>query len=223
MELAEIVTDLITDGHLEVRRLGTRSKYDYIAFFSKEQSELKRFGDLIYKNFGIKGKIREWGSDKRISYILSNAGVVRYLLKAGVTAGSKVSTDFVVPPWVLEEDRRIIRVFIRRCFTCDGSILYDKDRKRWIIHFTTHKELSLIESGEKYLEQLRKLLRSFRIKSSNITTSDRYIRSRDREKIVGLRFKIYDMHSIINYARYIGFDLNYKNARLKKAVLWAEN
>jgi hypothetical protein len=94
MELAEIVTDLITDGHLEVRRLGTRSKYDYIAFFSKEQSELKRFGDLIYKNFGIKGKIREWGSDKRISYILSNAGVVRNPLKVGVPAVARSAPIF---------------------------------------------------------------------------------------------------------------------------------
>lgn len=223
IELAEIIADLITDGHLQVRRLNGRSKYDYAWFFSKEESELLRFSRLIYKNFGTKGTIREWGSGKRRSYILSNANVVRYLLKAGAIPGSKVSTDFTIPSWILNSSNRVIQVFLKRCLTCDGSILYDKNGKRWIIHFTTHKELSLIESGTKYLEQLRTLLRSFKIKTSNITTSDRYIRSKDGKTVVGLRFKIYNKRSIINYAKYIGFDLDYKNARLREAVLWAES
>lgn len=221
IDLAEVVADLITDGHLQARMLNGRQKYDYIGFFSKEESELRRFGKLVYKNFGVKGKIREWGSAKRKGYIISNANLVRYLIKVGVPAGSKVTTNFSVPNWILEANSKVVRVFLKRCFTCEGSILHDKNRSRWVIHFTTHKELSLIESGKKYLDQLRMLLRSFRIESSNITTSDRYIRSKDKKAMVGLRFKIYKKPSIVNYAKYIGFDLSYKNARLKEATKWA--
>lgn len=211
----------MTDGHLEVRTVNGRQKYDYIGFFSKDESELQRFSRLVYRNFGVRGRIREWGSGKRKSYIASNANLVRYLLQAGVPAGSKVICDFSIPPWILSGSSDVTRRFLRRCFTCEGSILYDKNRRRWVIHFTTHKELSLIKSGKRYLEQLRRLLRSFKIESSNVTTSDRYIRPKDGRTMIGLRFKIYNKRSILHYARYIGFDLKYKSARLKAAMKWA--
>ena len=226
LNLASIIAYLITDGHVQVRLRNNRNKYDYFGLFSKDENQLRKFNNLVYKTFGVKGKIREWGKRKfgtSKGCIISNAKIVKYLVECGVPYGDKVISKFQIQDLILNGDNEIIKTFLKICFTCEGSIFYSKKYDRWIIHFTNHKEISIVDDGKKYLESFRELLKRFGVETSNVTINEKYIRPKDNKMICCLRFRINKKQSIINYGKYIGFDTKDKNSKLKQSMKWARN
>ena len=108
-ELAGIVADLMGDGHLQD---GKKLRLDYT---SKSVTELKRFGNEIYKLFKVKGKIRHCNTNNygTMNYGVNCKPLVRVLKLIGVPTGSKVLTKFTIPKWIIQ-DKALFSRFINR-------------------------------------------------------------------------------------------------------------
>ena len=86
-ELAEICGYLITDGFIDVRKYYNSKKYSIVGYISKYKRELQNFDELVFKVFGVNGKIQDWGirtSGTSYGYIISNSFVTRTLVLCGV-------------------------------------------------------------------------------------------------------------------------------------------
>jgi len=224
--VAGIVADLISDGHLQIRKIDDKLKYNYIGFFSEDRKQLEYFNKRIYRIFGIRGTIREWGFRKNgrsKACIVSNSNVVKILSKIGVPHGDKVSSQFKIPIWIKSGDREIQSSFIRRMMNCEGSIGYDKNSKRWEIRITMHKLADLENNGRKFLDDIRDILKNFEIETTRVFVNRKYTRPKDNKVVLSLTFKILRKNSILNYSKFIGFDSEYKKERLQKAIQWAIN
>lgn len=216
VELAEIAADLMTDGHIAVRNYYNSKKYSYVGFFSDDLLELERFQFRIKKIFRMEGNIREWGVRKNgrsKGCIIADARLCRLLELCGIPAGDKVMQKYGVPRWVMTGDREIKRAFLRRSFTCEGSISMEKNG-RWDIRYSAYKHEDLAPNARRYMESLRKLLREFGIKTYELSLSKAYLRQKDKRRIMGFVLRIRDKQSLINYAREIRFDTDSKIRKL---------
>jgi len=214
VKLAEVVADLLTDGHIETRSIQNHLHYDYTSFFSKNDFELERFNKSIYDLFNVTGEIKKWGIRKNGSStgcIIQNAALSRVLKLCGVPTGSKVNQQYVVPAWIVTSGREIKSAFLRRSFTCEGCITYSKGR--WEIKYSMSKSMEHYENGVSYLNTLRDILRKdFDINTSGINIIEKNER-KDGKQTVCLRFRIMPK-SFVDFAREVNFDLEYKKERL---------
>ncbi len=221
--LAGIIGCLITDGHIQTRRIEKHTKYEYIGFFSDNYSELEVFNKKISSVFGTGGKIRKWGvryNGRSTGVIISNAAMARVLTLCGSPPGEKVSKKFEVPAWILQGDKETQAAFLRSSFSCDGTIFFENRAKRWRIKIVMYKQKKLSSDLGNYLESLRRMLHeTFQISTTNLSYADSYIRKKDNEKMLGLTFYI-KTNSMPAFAKEIGFDIIYKNLKLQKANDW---
>jgi len=224
--IAEIVAAIITDGHIQARKVKNGLKYGYVGFFSDDKNQLIRFQKNVKKLIKIKPKIRKWGQRKNgrsTGCIISSSEFSKVLVDYGAPFGSKVSREFYFPKWIKNANSKIITSFLRTSFDCDGGINYDKNGKRWEIKYFMYKEKNLAKNCISYLENIRKLLLKFGIKSYKLHIYYRYVRPKDGKSIEGWRILIRDKVSIVNYSRFIGFNIQKKKERLREAVKWAFN
>ena len=153
-DLAEIAADLMTDGHIAVRDYYNSRKYSYVGFFSDDTSDLERFNSKIKKIFNIEGTIKEWGfrqNGRSKGCIVVDARLARLLELCQIPAGDKVAQRYNVPSWVVKGDIEIKRAFLRRSFTCEGSISREKSG-RWDIRYTMYKLETLSPNTISYLK-----------------------------------------------------------------------
>lgn len=122
--LAGIVADLIGDGHLQGDPIWR------IDFTSKSIKELRRFEKEIYSIFQIKGTIRECKSNtfgKTYNIGINCSPIARILYLIGVPNGQKVLKKFDIPLWI-KNDKECFRRFCQRLFSCEGTLMNEKDR-----------------------------------------------------------------------------------------------
>ena len=223
-DLAGIIGGLITDGHIQTRAMGRHTKYEYIGFFSDNYPELAAFNEKIKSLFGVEGKITSWGeryNGRSSGVIISNAALARVLTLCGCPAGEKVSQKFEVPGWIRKGNKEIQSSFLRSSFSCDGTIFFENDSKRWRIKIVMYKQEKLSSDLRRYLETLRQMLRdTFQISTSELSYAAKYVRKKDGAKMMGLSFYV-QRESIPDFAKEIGFDITYKNVKLQKAIYWA--
>ena len=219
-ELAVIAGSLLTDGHIDIRKRDLSMYYGYIGFFSKYKHELEKFENNFFKVFKVKGKIRNWGIKrygKCKGYIVINSVISRILYLSGIPGGDKVSQTYDVPSWVKNSDMKIQQAFLKTIFDCEGTITYSKQKHKWEIKYSMYKTLDLLNNSIQFLNNLGKMLGNFDIKTK-IHKKEQYVRKKDNKKIIGLNLKFDDYNSINGYAKYIGFDINYKKERLSIAT-----
>ncbi|MBI2667572.1 hypothetical protein HYX17_02260 [Candidatus Woesearchaeota archaeon] len=221
-ELAEITADLLTDGAMDIRPRLKSMKYNYIAFFSKHNDELIRFNKNLYKLFKVKGRLtKKWGVNhygKSQGCIVVNSTITRIMNLCGVPFGRKTNISYDIPKWISKGNLDIQRAFLRRSFTCEGSISYDKNSKRWEIRYPMYKLANLSDSNKKYLNSLKGMLSNFNINASNNWIKESYIRKIDRKLVEGYYFRISEKESMGRFCKNINFDLEYKQKRLNKAI-----
>ena len=205
-ELAGITADLIGDGHLQSP---PKSRLDYC---SKYTSELERFNLEIYNLFAVKGKIRDCTTNR---YNTKNLGInnkplVRVLEKVGVPIGAKVFTPFPVPAWILK-DKALFSRFINRLFSCEGNVdLYSK-----CIEFRMFKSVDLLQNGLDFFHEIKSNLEEyFAIKSTKPFLYGKTNMRKDGRETRGIRLKIKDKGSLLNFKRFVGFDDQSKQKRL---------
>ncbi|MGC9310076.1 MAG: hypothetical protein ACP5D2_05300 [Candidatus Nanoarchaeia archaeon] len=198
-EISGVVGDIFCDGHLQAN-----PKWR-IDFTSKDLGELKRFNNSFYNIFKIKGKVREckYNSFSKSYNLGINCAVVsRILFLLGVPTGEKVLRLFDVPAWI-KQDKECFKLFCRRCFTCEGTIMHD-GRKIPQIRMEFWKQKDLIKK-DKFVKNIAKCLEyHFSIDSSIGYPNSRCIR---RDKIITRPIKLYLMgKNVIKFYSQVGFE-----------------
>jgi len=210
--LAGIVADLIGDGHLQ------EDPKWRIDFTSKSINELKNFEKRINILFNIKGRIRINKSNiygKTYNLAINCSPITRILYLCGVPPGQKVLTYFDIPSWIKNE-KECFREFCRRLFTCEASIMSEKNRKIPQIRFEMWKSKNLINNSKKFMNNIKKLLKIyFNINSSVIIQKKENIR---KDAIITKPIRLYIFgESVIRFYNKIGFD-NEKQKTLKALI-----
>jgi len=204
--LAGIIADLMGDGHLQGK---PKLRLDYT---SNSKEELERFNSKIYQLFNIQGKIRSCTTNNygTMNLGINNAILTRTLILLGVPSGAKVNKNFSIPNWILTNKNYFSR-FVNRLFSCEASI----DVKYKCIDFKMHKNKDIAKEGKIFFEQIRFYLQKhFNITSTNVFLSGENKKA-NGETSVGLRFKIKNKQSLINFYKYIKFDEKEKQNKLK--------
>ncbi len=199
--LAGIVADLICDGHLQ-----GDPKWR-IDFTSKHTEELKRFENEITKIFGIGGKVRECLTNtysKSYNIGINCSPVARILLLVGVPSGQKVLQDFNIPEWVVN-DKECFRVFCRRMFSCEGSIMSEKRRKFPQVRIEMWKEESLIKKGYDFFDLLCKMMKKYFDIDSTIKITNNTLKRKDGKTTRAVRVYILG-DSVIKFFKEIRFE-----------------
>lgn len=210
-ELAGIVADLMGDGHLQA---APKLRLDYT---SKSTEELDRFNKEIYNLFKINGKIRKCKTNLYHTYNLgiNNKPLARVLILLGIPSGSKVLSNFQIPEWILT-DKKLFARFINRLFSCEGCV----DINSKCIEIKMYKSLDYIEDGIIFFKKIKDYLGSyFDIKTTNPFLEGRTNIRKDGIKTKGIRLKIKNKESLINFKEYIGLDDKDKKIRLEKITI----
>lgn len=211
-ELAGIVADLMCDGHLQ------GPKKWRIDFTSKDVSELKRFEDIIFKLFDIKGKIRPCNGNKygkTFNMGINNALLARILYLIGVPAGCKVVSEYLIPSWILQ-DKECFRTFVRRVFSCEGCV--SLEGKNSFVEISMYKSENLLDNGISFLNQLKEGMKNyFDIRTMNVFVSGNNVR-KDGIKTIGLKLRIKNLQQLLRFRNEIGFECLTKENKLLEAI-----
>ena len=198
--LSGIVADLICDGNLQ-----GDPKWR-IDFTSKSIEELKRFEKEIMSLFNVKCKIRECKSNlfgKTYNISMNCSPIARILFLCGVPSGQKVLTSFNIPDWI-KKDKKYFKRFAQRVFSCEGSIMHEKNRKMPQIRLEMWKAQDLKED-ENFVEQLSKYIKEHFDISSTITKVNIYNTRKDG--IITRPTRLYILgESVKKFHKYIGFE-----------------
>jgi intein/homing endonuclease len=218
-ELARIVADITTDGHLQLK-----DWRGLTSFYSKDINAIndsnKRFKNL----FGINGRIyidTSYGR-KRYKIFFISKPLAEFLVSVGVPKGNKTNAPFFVPNWIIKGNKKVKSSYLQGVFTAEGSIFPTKqknDKIRWRIGIEFYKWTKYKKEGKEFLDQIREMILQFNIKCSPI----RYGRTNFRKngtKSIAIKLDI-EKSSFRNFYKYITFDDSRKNSILK-AVLNAE-
>jgi len=199
--LAGIVADLICDGHLQ-----GDPKWR-IDFTSKDVEELKRFEEEIIKIFAVGGKVRECLTNtysKSYNMGINCSPVARILFLVGVPSGQKVLQNFSIPEWIVK-DKECFRLFCRRMFTCEGSIMNDNNRKIPQVRLEMWKEESLIKNGKGFLDLLCKMMKEYFDLDSTIRITNNTLKRKDGRTTRAVRIYILG-DSVVKFFKEIGFE-----------------
>jgi hypothetical protein len=209
-QLSGIVADLMGDGHLQGKNKG---RLDYT---SKSVEELNRFNREIFALFGVQGKIREC---KTNTYGTMNLGVnnkplTRVLKLIGVPAGNKTLQGFDIPAWILSDKENFAR-FVNRLLCCEGCVsVQDKS-----IELSMYKSLERIPEGINFFTSIKKHLELyFEIRTTNPFLGREEPMRKHGFKTRGIRLKIKNRPSLINFQKHIGLEDKNKEEKLNKIL-----
>ena len=212
--LARVIADITSDGHLGERM---------IQFISKNKEEVIDFKERIFKLFKFKGRLRHSPSNPKMwECIVLNGPICRILKLCGAPMGNKVLKRFGIPKWIIKDSNEIKANYIRGLFDGEGSIISNfKNRNRIRIMINLHKEEKLVNNLEKFLNQIRLMLKSLGIKTTNLYYTGKTAR-KDGKITLGRGFEIQgtknNLSSILNFRNYINFGVNRKAQILNDGI-----
>lgn len=212
--LAGIVADLMGDGHLQGY---PKWRCD---FSSKNRKELRRFGSEIFKNFGIRTKIRPctanpWGTSYLCGVNCKPLGRLLYL--AGVPDGCKVKRRFLIPGWIVD-DKECFRRFSTRLFDCEGCVC--TDARNSFIALSMWKAENLSDNGAAFFKQIKEgMKRHFDVETTNVFSRKKLNMRKDGTKVREFRIHIKRLESLINFYQHVGFDSQVKQNKLKHVLM----
>jgi len=149
-ELARLVADLTTDGHVQPY---PKLRFD---FTSGSKQKLYRFERRLIELFDIEGSIRENTTNphsKSFNYGVNSKPLTRILILCGVPTGKKVRTEFRIPPWIANR-KEFFRAYVERIYANDGSA-YGKNPR---ITLLMHKEERISKNLRSFMRQLNSRL-----------------------------------------------------------------
>lgn len=155
--LAGIVADLMGDGNLQ-----GDPKWR-IDFTSKYKNELKRFEKEIKSIFDVKCKIRDCSSNiygKTFNISINCSPIARVLYLCGVPSGQKVLSEFDIPKWI-KNNKKFFRRFSQRLFTCEGSIMHEKNRRLPQVRMHMWKIEKHLKKGNKFMENISLYMKKY--------------------------------------------------------------
>lgn len=181
-ELAGLVGDLTTDGHVQG---DPKLRFDFTA---SDKEDIMLFEQRLDDLFGVTGKIRKNTTNPystSYNYGVNSKPLTRILIECGVPTGSKVKTKFGVPQWI-REDPECFRAYIERAFTNDGSAFGDNPR----ITYELSKEVSISENLVGYMESINHLLSKYWGISGSVFQRNKHNQRKDGDSTVGIGLNI---------------------------------
>lgn len=196
--LAKIVAHLTCDGHLRKDKRG-------FLFTSGNKKSLYKWVNIIKKEFKLTGTLLRAPNESGESYIFHVCSMpyARILYLIGTPLGAKVTKQFDVPNWI-KENKECSRVYLNEAFSCEGSIWNEPNRTR--IRFGMYKTREFIESGQIFMESLKKmLLEHFDIQTTNtwISKNSETKKRKDGQSTFGVVFDI-SASSLQRFIREVG-------------------
>lgn len=181
-QLAGIVGDLTTDGHVQGY---DKLRFDFTA---GSKDKLLRFEERLKELFSIEGKVRENRTNPystSFNYGVNSKPLTRILIECGVPTGNKVKTKFNVPEWI-QQDKEYFTAYIERAFTNDGSAFSGNPR----ITFELRKEKSKKENLRKYMETINQLMEKYYDISGSVFERKRKNQRKDGDQTIGIGLNI---------------------------------
>jgi len=195
-ELASLIGHAFGDGHVSTQR------FKYVNKRKELVDEVKNYTNLI---FGHEG--REFYIKNKECFGIEFPGVVGHLLHlVGAVHGRKTVKEMSVPNWIKKSSDEIKISFIRALFDDEGSVIMSKFQS--FICISMYKDVKLIESHLKFLNEIRQILIELGIKP----TKAMYKKDYKDTKEFGLR--IYSFNSLLNFSKKIKFTHLLKNEKL---------
>lgn len=214
-ELARIVAGITGDGHLQLK-----DWRGLVSFYSNDIEAINNLKSKFNKLFGVKGHVYiDNRVNRRYKLFFISKPLALFFEKIGVPSGNKTNSIFLVPSWVLQGSNKVKSEYLKGFFTAEGYIYPTKlkdNSSRWRIGIEQYKNEKIKDRGKKYMEQLREMLKNFKINSSPVRFNGHNIR-KDGTKSIGLRFDI-EESSFGNFYKYICFDHDEKQQKLLLAM-----
>lgn len=213
--LAKIIGQINGDGHLQLDRDRALTSFNSNNFYeikniNKEFKELFGVNGIIYKNYK--------GSNKH-KIFFSGKGVALFLMWNGVIKGNKTNQIYNIPKWIINGNKETKGAYLKGFYDTEGSIYPTKEKNekiRWRINLIQAKNEKLKDNGIEFMEQVKLLLKNFKIESSPIIIRKGNIR-KDGSKSIFLTFNI-EKKGFENFYKHIGFDNKKKQQRLITAL-----
>ncbi len=200
-ELAGIVADLMGDGNLQGF---PKWRLDYT---SKDIKELSRFNKKISKLFGVSGKIRGCLSNKygkTYNLGINNAPLARIMYSIGVPPGEKVLAKFKIPWWIIT-NKKCTREFMKRLYSCEGSIMDEPNRRFPQIRLNMWKSEKLLKEALFFMSSIKRALKNYFKINSTIKVDNKFNIRKDGVKTISLRIYILG-ESVRLFHERIGFE-----------------
>ena len=219
-ELADVVGRLNGDGHLQLKpNKEGKITSGVISFYSKDINEIndmiKKFKDLFNVGYCLYPDNR---TTRVYKLFFTNTKLAIFLSKIGVVVGSKSNNPHLVPEWIFNGNNEIKGAFLKGLFDTEGSISCEKNTCRWRMCINQQKIENEKENAYMYLEQIRKMLADFGIKSTQVRSSPSHFNIRKTGvKTIEVRIRM-ERGSFRNFYKHIGFDNIYKQNRLITAL-----
>ena len=184
-DMAHITSYLIFDGHIYKTLKG-------IMFSSMILKDLKIIEKIFKRKFGIQGTyyMNHAGSSYQVhKFDIFNKKIALELVKLGVPKGNKTMQDFRVPEWI-KTSKELSKEFLKIAFLCEGSFK-ENDRRNPRISINIAKAEKFLNSGIKFMEDLKVMLLKFGIRTTDCHISGiNKIRKKDGIQTKNIRFRI---------------------------------
>lgn len=181
--LARIASYLMFDGHLYKDLKG-------LMYSSKNINDLKEFEKVFKRKFGNLREIyhlNSSGNKKQTHKIyFFNKIISTKLFKLGIPKGDKTITEYLIPKWIID-NKEFSKEFVKIAYLCEGSM--KENRKNPRITISINKSENLLDSGLKFMEQMKKILDYHGIKTTNVGVYNAKPR-KDGVKVKMLRFRV---------------------------------
>jgi tRNA-splicing ligase RtcB len=203
-----------------------KNKKGFVSFYGREEDLLKAQEDLsklgikskLYKRkrqHSVKnhyGKIYNFEFTEYSLHINSTALVILFHL-LGAPIGKKTYCEFLIPVWLWRSPLWYKRLFLAAFFGAEMSKPATMNKYNFYNPtLNINKLIPLKENGIKFLAEIKKLLREFGIRSSNIVEVDGLA---NKGKTAGFRFQIYgDSQNLIRFFKQVGFEYHREKQKL---------
>lgn len=200
-------------------------KTQSVGFWGKEEDLKEIIADL--QKLGYRGKIYKRKRVHKIkkyqfssienSIHLSAGSLVLLLSTLGCPVGNKTKKEFQIPSWLKKAPLWQKRLFLAAFFGAEMNapkVARNHQTTFYMPTISLNKHKKCLKSGIRFLNDLKKMLRDFGIKSTPITTEET-----EGEK-VRLRLQIYaDLKNLINFYAKIGFEYHNEKKFLASVTL----
>lgn len=183
-DMAAIASYLTFDGHLYKDLKG-------FMYSSKNIKDLKEFEKIIKRKFGNLREIYHLNSGRggiAHKVYFFNKTISEELFKLGVPKGDKSIQKFNVPVCI-SSSKELSREYLKIAFFCEGSFKEEAGRTPRII-FTQSKWEDILDSGLKFMNTLRMMLKKFDINTKECFITSKRIRKRDGKITRDIRFRV---------------------------------
>ncbi|WP_461829188.1 RtcB family protein [Aquifex sp.] len=207
--LLRLIGYITGDGNLGKNRVNIWGSEEDL---QRIKEDIKRLGFSacgVYKRskkVKVNGKVYE--TRENYLYVPSKS-LVSLLKTLGVPTGKKTESDFSVPNWIFKLPKWMKRLYLAGLFGAEMNKPQTSNGFNFInLSFSINKKKEFVESGRKFLEDIKKLLEEFGVKIQKIEEFP-------EGKSIRLRLSIsMEEGNLLKFLENVGYEYSIKKSRL---------